>query len=463
MKNLITLIFAFVGIVTQALAFEILTPSVVGNNMVVQRNSSAKIWGWAKANGAVTIVADWNSADTVRVKCDANSRFEATLETPEAGGPYTIQIAVGGKTKVIENVMSGEVWLCGGQSNMQLSLSSTWGTKVDYHKYFSTLNNPNIRIFRVPLVGSDSEQDDCRGVWKECEGSMMENTSLAAYFFAERLQAELGVAVGIVTSSWGGTNAEPWIAKEAIEANDDIGRSLESIKKPIKPSALYNAMIHPLVPYKFSGVIWYQGEANVPSCGYYDSVMRSLIESWRGDFGADLPFYFAQIAPYTYSGALSGKSPYLREQQYITSHMEGCEMIVVNDLVHDIKNIHPKDKKSVGYRFADMALMRLYGVEGVDSRYPEVEGVELRGAKIVLRLSVPVVAAADGAVSGFRIAGEDGEFADAAAKIKGNIMELSAKGIKSPKYVRYLFDDSSTCAIKGVNGLPMVPFRNDKF
>ncbi len=462
MKNLITLIFAALGIVTQVFAFEILTPSVVGDNMVVQRNSTAKIWGWAKAGSQVAIVADWNSADTVRVKCDVYSRFEATIPTPEAGGPYTIQIVVGGKKKVVENVMSGEVWLCGGQSNMQLSLSSTWGTKVDYHKYFSTLDNPNIRIFRVPLVGSDSPQDDCRGEWKECEGSMMNNTSLAAYFFAERLQAELGMAVGIVTSSWGGTNAEPWIAKEAIEANDDIGRSLESIKKLIKPSTLYNAMIYPLVPYVFNGVIWYQGEANVPSYEYYDSVMRSLIDCWREGFGEDMPFYFAQIAPYTYKGALVGRSPYLREQQYITSQYDNCAMVVINDLVHDVKNIHPKDKKSVGYRFADMVLSRMYGVETIDSRYPEVESVEIKGGKMVLRLNVSVEVA-EGATSGFRIAGEDGEFVDAQAKIKGNVILLSASGVKRPRYVRYLFDDASTCAIKGENGLPMVPFRNDKF
>ncbi len=469
MKRLLTLFVVVLCTITPGVAFDITTPAVIGDNMVVQRNSEANIWGWDKAGGKVAIVADWSVADTVRVTCDHNSRFEAKIPTPEAGGPYTIQIIGSGKTKVIENVMVGEVWLCGGQSNMQMSLSSTWGTKVDYHKYFSTLDNPNIRTFFVPLIASDYPQNDCKGVWNECHAEIMNDVSLAAYFFAERLQAELGMAVGIVMSAWGGTNAETWMSEAAAESNADVAKSAAYMDpktwKPIKTSSLYNAMLSPIIPFKFSGALWYQGESNIPCYQYYDSVMRTLIDCWREEFGEDLPFYFAQIAPYVYKGTSLNRSPYLREQQYLTSKYDNCEMIVVNDLVHDVKNIHPKDKKSVGYRFADMALSRIYGVEGVDVCYPEVDGVETKGDKIIVTLKGcdGGVVAQDGETSGFKIAAEGGEFVDATAKIKSNVITLSAKGVKSPKYVRYLFDDSSTCAIKGVNGLPMLPYRNDTF
>lgn len=184
---------------------------------------------------------------------------------------------------------------------------------------------------------------------------------------------------------------------------------------------------------------------------YYDSSMRTLIDCWRGCFGEDMPFYFAQIAPYTYKGESLNRSAYLREQQELTSGYENCGMIVVNDLVHDAANIHPKDKKSVGYRFADMALSRKYGAEGVDCNYPKVESVEARGAKMIVEVSQPVEQIADH--SGFEIAAADGEFVNAQIKIKGRTVTLSAKGVAKPKYVRYLFCDSLTCAIRGVNGL----------
>lgn len=195
--------------------------------MVVKRNSTTKIWGWDKAGREVAIVASWNSADTLRVKCDPDSRFMVDIATPDAGGPYTIHIMGQGETKVIRNVMSGEVWLCGGQSNMQMSMASLFGTKVDYE--FEALDNPNIRTLFVPLKSSSSPQEDCHAEWNECQGDMMGDVSLAAYFFAERLQAELGIPIGIVMSSYGGTNAETWISQEAAATNPDVELSAKAM------------------------------------------------------------------------------------------------------------------------------------------------------------------------------------------------------------------------------------------
>ncbi len=464
MRFFVNYVIAIIVAITPCFAYDITTPSIIGDNMVVKRNSSTKIWGWDKAGKKVAIVVSWNPTDTVRVMCDPNSRFEAEVSTPEAGGPYTIEIMGTGEKRVIKNVMSGEVWLCGGQSNMQMSMSSLFGTKVDYGKEFKGLNTPNIRTFFVPLKASSSAQDDCRGEWNECREEIMGDVSLAAYFFAERLQAKLGIPVGIVMSSWGGTNAEVWISKQAALSNEDVGLSAKAMSKrtwkPIETSTLYNSMIYPLAPFSFSGAIWYQGESNVVDPRYYDSSMRTLIDCWRGDFGGDMPFYFAQIAPYNYNGESLNKSAYLREQQLLTSTYDNCGMIVVNDLVHDYKNIHPKDKKSVGYRFADMALARNYGVEGVECSYPQIESVECKGSKVIVKIS-DVVEQLDKNHSGFKIAQEDGEFVDAQIRIKGNTITLTAKGVTKPQYVRYLFDDSSTCAIVGSGGLPLIPFRND--
>ncbi len=465
MKKIVVIIASLISAVSMAQPLS--TPSIIGDNMLLRRNSEAKIWGWDKAGSKVAIVASWNPTDTLRVTCSSNSRFEAHVATPEAGGPYSLEIIGAQERKTISNVMIGEVWLCSGQSNMQMSQVSTWGTKLDCKEYLAEVDNPNIRTFLVPLTASEYPQSDCNGEWRECHGDMLYNVSLAAYFFAEKMQAELGIPVGIVMSAWGGTNAEVWIPQRGAEANDAVEKSASFMDartwKPIETSSLYNAMIAPLVPFDFSGALWYQGEANIPCYEYYDSSMRELIDCWREDFGEQLPFYFAQIAPYVYQGSSEGKSAYLREQQALTSQYDNCAMITVNDIVHDVKNIHPKDKRSVGYRFADVALQRTYHLEGYDSYYPEVESFEVKGSKIIAKIinCGGGVVAVEGENSGFQIAAENGEFVEAEVKIKGDEVTLSAKGVKSPSAFRYLFDDSSTCTVKGVNGLPLLPYRSD--
>ncbi|MFI3264431.1 MAG: hypothetical protein SNG38_04510 [Rikenellaceae bacterium] len=232
MKKILTIIAVLTTMVT--MAQPVSTPSIIGDNMLLRRNSEANIWGWDKAGSKVSVVASWNLADTITVSCDHTSRFELLLPTPEAGGPYTIDIIGVRDTKSLKNIMIGEVWICGGQSNMQMSNKSTWGTKIDYHEYFSKLDNPNIRTFLVPLVAADYPQNNCGGEWKECRGENMDDVSLAAYFFAEKLQAELGIPVGIVMSSWGGTNAEVWIPERGEASNDAVTKGASFMKYQIK-------------------------------------------------------------------------------------------------------------------------------------------------------------------------------------------------------------------------------------
>ncbi len=437
--------------------------------MLLKRNSDVKLWGWNKAGFKVSLIAEWNPTDTLKATCDCNGRFEAKVATPDAGGPYKIEIiGADAESKVIENVMIGEVWICGGQSNMHMCPDIPHGTKVDYDSYFAELDNPNIRTFVTPLVGEKYPQSHCDAQWQECNAQTIGNVSFAAYFFAERLQKELGVPIGIVMSSWGGTNAETWISESFAQSNDDVAKSASAMSarnwKPIATGSLYNGMINPLVPFSFSGAIWYQGESNVVDPSYYASSMRTLVDCWRADFGSQMPFYAVQIAPYDYKGESLNKSPYLREQQTIAAQYDNCGQVVINDLVDDVKNIHPKNKLDVGYRLADMALQRHYQLQGYDSYYPEVQGVEIKGDKVILTIKncgggVELI---NPDMSGFQLATAEGDFVDAAAKVKGNVVTLSAKGVKSPLYVRYLFDDAATCAVKGKNGLPLIPFRNDK-
>lgn len=447
---------------------QIYTPSIIDDNMVVRRNSTARIWGWSGASENVYIVADWNLSDTICVRSDPSARFEAEIPTPEAGGPYTIKIMAGGDQRVITNVMVGEVWLCSGQSNMQMSMACLYGTQVDYGGEFATLNNPMIRTFKVHRVGADTPQNDCRGSWDAASATSISDISLTAYFFAKRLQQELGIPIGIVVSAWGGTSAEVWLPERAMEQNPEIEPSAELIStddyRPFHTARLYNSMIAPLVPFNFSGTIWYQGEGNIVSHQYYDGVMRSLIDSWREDFNPDMPFYFVQIAPFFYNGTSSKRSPYLREVQYQTSKYDNCGMVVINDLLDNPYNIHPANKPDVGARLADMALSRHYAHQGYDCSYPEIISVVPNGKKIAVELSncQEGITLSDAEYHGFEIASQDGQFHKAKVRVEApSTLILESKEVKSPVYVRYLFDDGSLCGVHNQAGLPLVPFRND--
>ncbi|MFI3262776.1 MAG: sialate O-acetylesterase [Rikenellaceae bacterium] len=465
--QLITVLTVVVLATVNCIYAQITLPSIIGDNMVVKRNSIAKIWGWNASTEEMYVVADWDLSDTVKMKCDRNAKFFAELKTPDAGGPYTIKIVGKKYQKVITNVLVGEVWLCSGQSNMQMSLSSLYGTKVDFAAEMAMLNNPNIRTFRVPLRGADYPQNDCTSSWEMCSTNTISDVSLTAYFFAKKLEKELGVPVGIVMSSWGGTNAEVWIPGRMQENNEPLDKcnkiAGDRLWKPTQTAKTYNSMIYPLVPFNFSGALWYQGEANVPYYQYYDSIMRSLITGWREDFNADMPFYFVQIAPHTYSSVSQNKAAYLREQQLKTASMENCGMVVINDIIEDVTNIHPKSKPEVGARLADMALDRHYAKSGYCSAYPEVKDIEIKDKKAIVTLTncEDGIVVVDAKKNGFKIAGEDGVFVDADMKVEGDALVLSSKSVKAPVYVRYLFDDSSVCGVKGANGLPLVPFRND--
>lgn len=442
-------------------------PSVIGDNMVLKRNSTVRLWGWDESVRKVRVVAEWNPADTLEAVCDMYSRFEVKLETPQAGGPYKLTF-LGSSSKVVENVMIGEVWLCSGQSNMQFSWNTSYGTPMNTKEDMKTADKPNIRLMNVQRVPAKTPQNYCFGEWEICSPETLPDYSCVAYYFAERLHEMLNIPIGIVVSAWGGTPAEIWAPAEALDTIPAVRDEWKKIKPniwwPTYNGEVYNGMIAPLVPFSFSGAIWYQGESNRERYAVYDRLMRALIDGWRADFETELPFYFVQIAPLD-GYEVKGQIPYLREQQALTAQYPGCGMVATNDLVDDIKNIHPGNKKDVGMRLANLALNKTYGDTSVDCSYPEIAGVKPEGNKLIATFKgVNAVTQVSDKNTGFEIAGEDGVFVPARIKIinKNKTIKLWSPEVKNPRYLRYLFDDSSVCCIKGSNGLPMLPYRNDK-
>jgi len=462
MKHILIISFTL-SIFGNTLFGKITLPSVFADNMVLQQNSEVAIWGWSEPGETVRIVTSWNSKDTVHVKANNYSRWETNIRTISAGGPYSIEI-LGSSDILLNNAMLGEVWICSGQSNMEWS--ANMGI-TNGEEEIAKANYPNIRIFHVQRMGAEYPQQDCHANWTVCTPETMRATSAIGYFYGRKLHENLDVPIGLIVSAWGGTPVEVWIEEPLVENNPEYDSAKYSQITdwwPSKPGATYNSMIAPLVPYGIAGAIWYQGESNCNTYQVYSSLKKTLIESWRSDFKKDFPFYFVQIAPFDYG--IEGKSEFLREQQeMVTEIVPNTGMVVISDLVDDIKDIHPKNKLDVGKRLAVFALAETYKQNVGSYKSPTYESMKIEKKKIQLFFNnVPTRLECTGKSSvKFMIAGEDQKFVEASAKIEGNKIVVSSKLVKNPLAVRYCFDDISTPDVFTYEGLPLAPFRTDKW
>jgi sialate O-acetylesterase len=294
----------------------------------------------------------------------------------------------------------------------------------------------------------------------------MRETSAVGYFFAREIQQKLNVPVGIIVSAWGGTPAEVWIEKSRIENDPVLNRHKYNEHFdwwPGNPGTLYNSMIAPVIPYGIAGAIWYQGESNCGNYQIYSTLMKTLIENWRADFKKDFPFYLVQIAPYDYGD--KGTSEYIREQQEIVSKtVPNTGMVVITDLVDNIKDIHPKNKLDVGKRLANYALAETYKQNIGAYKSPAYESMKVEKDKVRLNFSnvLSGLKCSGKTPEKFMIAGDDQKFVAATAKIDGNTIVLSSKLVKAPVAVRFCFDDTTMPDVFSNEGLPLAPFRTDK-
>lgn len=430
------------------------------DNMVIQQNADVPIWGWATASQTITIVASWSPTDTLRVVTDSKGQWRSSIKTTAADlKPHTIKC--GGVT--LTNVMLGEVWLCSGQSNMEWSVNHGI---LNGEQEAQAAQYPEIRIYRVPRRGAETPQLSMDASWEPCAPQTMRRASAVGFFFARSLYRQLNIPIGIISSAWGGTPAEPWVPIEKFDKQALDNRMNETAPWwPIEPALLYNQMIHPFVPFTLAGAIWYQGESNRLFAAHYDRLMQSLITGWREKFGTKFPFYFVQIAPHNYNNDKDTFSAELREAQQLTaSSLEKTGMIVISDLVNDVNNIHPLNKQQVGARLAAYALAEQYGKPIKDYKSPTYKSMSIKGTRVTISFHNPSaeLQCLDKQIEGFTIAGENGIFVPAEAKIRGTEVEVWAKEVKSPTAVRYCFDDTTFGNLKSAAGLPVAPFRTDK-
>lgn len=459
MKNNPILFFLFL-LVCHSVFANVTLPNLFSDNMVLQRNSQITIWGWANPQEEVTISPSWNSK-TYTAKTTNQAKWEISIPTPKEGGPYTISIK-GYNEVVLKNILIGEVWVCSGQSNMEMSAS--WGIE-NGEEAVKNATNSTIRFFAVPKLTANSPQNNLSGSWTECTPETMKYFSAIGYFFAQRLQDDLkNVPIGLISSNWGGTPAEIWMPEEVIQ-NDPILLEAAKTRKeerygPNQPGRAFNAMIYPLTGFKIAGVIWYQGESNVGSTVYHKT-FSTLISSWRKWWNYDFPFYYVQIAPYNYGENHFGGAIIRDAQRKVLQEVANVGMVVTSD-ISPIDDIHPKDKKSVGIRLANLALANTYKTNTQMVNGPLFKGISIAKNKLIVTFDFAEALHFSNAKSKlFEIAGSDGVFYPADAALQNNTVVLQSDKVKNPVKVRYAWKNNDPSTLFNKANLPTSSFISE--
>ncbi len=457
--------------------------SLFTSDMVLQQQTDAAIWGKAEPAQSVSISASW-SKKVYQAVADSDGHWKTTVRTPKAGGPFKLTVTSGKETIELKNVLSGEVWICSGQSNMQWKMR---GFGLDHFKEdVEKANYPNIRLCQVNQAMALESQDRIKSKWSVCNPNTVLSFSAVGYFFGSRLYDELNVPIGLISTNWGGSSAEAWVSQEVLskdfpEFNErlqqypkiiqETGLVYPSGKKSPKgmnqrnPSVLYNGMIHPLVPFAFRGVIWYQGESNVKKPVQYRTLFPAMIQDWRNRWAiGEFPFYFVQIAPFKYNN-IPVSVAFLREAQMMALSVPNTGMVVTMD-IGQVDKIHPKKKKPVGERLALLALAKDYGKTGLVYSGPLYKSHQIEGRTI--RLTFDHVggglATLEGkALTHFTIAGKDKNFVEAKAVIDGNTVVVSSEQIAKPAAVRFGWGNADMTNLANKEGLPASSFRTDNW
>lgn len=447
-------------------------PSIFSDNMVLQQNTKVAIWGSTTASKYVVVKGSWSSDSTV-VRADKNGNWITYLKTASAGGPWTVSI----NNTVLKNVMTGEVWYCSGQSNMVMAMHGTVADKqpVDGSEPFIKNANPSVPI-RMCTIGTKTSLTpltSCTGAWKENNPTAVESTSAVAYFFALKLNEILHIPIGIMISAVGGSPIEAFMNQETISTKFSGEFNLSFLNSGSLPAdsntypcTLFNGQVNPLVPFTFKGFLWYQGENNRDRPSQYTRLQIAYVEMLRSLFNnPNAPFYFVQIAPYTYGNPTAEVVGFFNEAQSKTlSSIKSSGMVTTVD-IGSSTSIHPGKKKQVGERLAYYALYNDYGIKTINPVGPTFKSVEFKDGSAIIKMNVDDRGLEPTGVdlSGFRVAGADKIFKEAKAVAAFDTITVSCKDVTNPVAVRYCFTNWSVGSIFNRDGIPAGPFRTDNW
>jgi sialate O-acetylesterase len=503
MKNRLPLL-AFVALVAFGSSLaraDVKLPAIFGDHMVLQRDANVPVWGWAEPGEEVTVSV---AGQTKSTKAGTDGKWMVKLANLKSDGATTL-VVKGRNTITINDVLIGEVWLGSGQSNMAMAVNRA----KDYEQEQAAAKLPLVRMFKEESGPADSAQAEGKGRWVVCAPDTVGTFSATLYFFGREVHQSLGVPVGLINSSVGGTPIESWIAPEAQRASKQLKSFFESAEKenaeiasadavqryeralakwtedakkaraekktaPRKPQnpaevaarkgnvgGLFNGKIAPLIPYAIRGALWYQGEANsTPAkAPFYEAQLKLLVTDWRARWGYEFPFAWAQLPNF---GGAGRDWPTVREAMLKTLALPKTGMGINID-IGDEKDIHPKNKQEVGRRLSLWALGTVYGKKVPATSGPLPDGHKVRGNEITLSFKHTDggLVAKDGELKGFVIAGGDKQWKPATVRIEKDKVIVSSPDVKKPVAVRYAWENFPTCNLYNGAGLPATPFRTD--
>lgn len=467
-------------------------PKLFTDNMMLQRDRPVRVWGWAEAGEGVTVALAGKTAAT---KADASGAWKVELPAFKEGAKLTLTVK-GKNSLTLSNIIIGDIWVCSGQSNMELALGGCLGAADD----IKAADLPKIRHIKFSHTQAAEPQTDAPAAtaWQVCAPATVSRVTAAGFYFAREIEQKTGVPIGIIDTNWGGTRIEPWVANEGLGLVESLKKNAIKPPAPTTPenppavpaappnknswSSMYNAMIHPVIQLPIKGVLWYQGESNgIEGDTYYDK-MCALIGGWRQQWQqGDFPFYFVQLANYQapLEDATGGNGwAKLREAQTKALALPNTGMAVIIDTVPlaQSRDIHPKNKYDVGLRLAQWALARDYAQKGVVVSGPLFKGLAVEGSKARLTFNHPgtglmvgkkegraaTTEDKEGKLKRFAIAGADKKWFWAEAMIEKNTVVVSSPEVPVPVAVRYAFEMNPDGAnLYNREGLPASPFRTD--
>ncbi len=505
MKNLRVLLALGLALAS-ALRAELKLPAIIGDHMVLQQKQTNPIWGWDAPGTKVTVTF---AGKTETATAGADGKWTVKLAAvPANATPQKITIA-GTSTRVIEDVLVGEVWMCSGQSNMGFKLNQDWNGDIEA----AASNLPNLRLISVPTTGTQELQSDFKGQWRASAPDTAKSFSAVGFLYGRYIHEIVGVPVGLIDNAWGGSAAQAWVRRATIEKDPrfkqlmdetvkresdlqsekgkadfaasvakwkDASEKAKAEKKTVppaprdwlkdnaRPGNIFAGMVNPTLGYGMKGVVWYQGESNAGRAYEHAELFPFLIEQWRKEWGqGDFSFYWVQLADFKAEKAEPGDSDWaeLRETQTKTLRLPNTGQAVIIDLGEG-KDIHPRNKHDVAARLVRWALVKDYGMK-LPYRSPEFKSLAIEGGKAVVTIDCfgSTLRAFDVAeAKGFAVCGEDRKWHWATGKvIAPNKVEVSSSEVAAPIAVRYAWADNPVCNLFSNDGLPVTPFRTDDF
>lgn len=466
--------------------------------MMLQQQTNAKVWGWAKPGSVVQLTTSWSNLKQYAT-AGKDGKWLVEVKTPAASyAPQTLTVKGDGETITCENVLIGEVWFCSGQSNMEITLNGYWNCPIEgSNEAIATSGKYKkaIRVATVTKVDALEPQDKVPAKWEVCEPQNAGHFSAVGYFFARTLTDLLDVPVGIINCSWGGSCVEGWLPKEILLTYPD-GLTPANDVDWMRKMVMYNGMLYPMAGYTVKGFLWNQGESNIGREQEYITRFKDMVNHWRKIWNQDtkLPIYTVELPPYMYEDNANGTDgAKIREAQHKIAHeLEDCGCVCTSDLVYDyeLKQIHGTKKLEIGQRLAYMAATRDYGMSGFWSEMPEFEKMEVVEAtpddkNVIGGTAVAANPNDKGKVTilyftnawegfdrmqdieNFEAAGEDGVFHPAIVWATNTdsrtVLKLVCPEVPEVKNVRYCFKNFVVGKLHNSRQLPIVPFRTDNF